>query len=119
MGQNFIRSTAQPHTKSWRREYANASGDLFAGVCAPVERTLLATPTNGGALSEGECVHVRLVEQLVLVFRELSFVAEIEKPSLDVLESLASCYGVLDGYVDEVNNLAGVVSVHVGQRERS
>jgi len=116
MGQNFARKTAQPHTKAWRGEYANASGDLFAGMCAPVERTLLATPRAGINLTEGEPIHVRLVEQRVLVFRDLSQVGEIDKPSFDVLESLATCYGVLDGHVEEVNELANAVSVHVGER---
>lgn len=116
MGQNFARKTAQPHTKSWRSEYANASGDLFAGMCAPVERTLLATPGKNAILSEGESIHVRLVEQRVFVFRDLNQVAEIDKPSLDVLESLATCHGVLDGYVEEINQFANAVSVHVGAR---
>src|SRR5205814_1471707 len=110
MGLAFIRSTARSHTKSWNAEYLKAGSDLFASVSAPIERTLLSTVIPGaGAIRDQECVHVRLLEERVFVYRELTLLGEIEKPSLDIVEGLRSCYGVVDAYVEEVNEIAGVI----------
>lgn len=116
MGLAFIRSTARkPHVKQWSYAYQCAADDLFAGISSTIERVLLATPRLETALCEGQAIHLRLIEERVLAYRGIELAAEIEKPSLDVLEALNQCHGILDGYIKEVNELAGTVSIHVGK----
>ena len=116
MGLNFIHKTAASHTKAWSAEFQKASRDMFAADCIVVDRTYLATIRDRDLLKNGDCVNVRLVEKRVCVYKELRFAAEIEKPSLDLLENLNTCFGILPGQVEETNDLAGVASVHVGGR---
>lgn len=115
MGTDFIRSTASAHTKSWSAEYQKAADDLFVQHCASYGRSFLAIPHSHIALREGEPVYVRAIQERVLVFRDLSPIAEIEMPTLDLKESLGASCGILDGYIDDVNPLANVVSIHIGK----
>lgn len=117
MGLAFIRSTArQPHVKQWSEAYQRAADDLFAGISSPIDRILIATPAPGTSMCEGEPVHIRLVQERVLAYRDVVPVAELAKPSLDVLEALNECYGILDGHINEVNHLAGTISIQVGKK---
>ncbi len=115
MGTDFIRSNASAHTKSWSAEYQQAADDLFVQHCASYGRSFLAIPQTHIALREGEPVHVRAIQEKVIVFRDLSPIAEIEMPTLDLKESLDASCGILDGYIDDVNPLANVVSIHIGK----
>lgn len=118
MGLAFIRSTARkPHVKQWSYAYQCAADDLFAGIFSAIDRVLLAIPTPGSAVCEGEAVYLRLVDERVLAYKGVEPVAELEKPSLDVLEALNHCHGILDGSVKEVNELAGTLAIHVGKKE--
>lgn len=116
MGLNFIHKTAATHTTAWNAEFHKAAQDIFAAPCGVIDRTYLAPMYGKDLLKEGDCINVRLIEERVLVYKELQLAAEIDKPSMDLRESLNSCYGILPGQIDEVNDLAGVVSVHVGER---
>jgi hypothetical protein len=68
-------------------------------------------------LQELDPVTVRLSNDRVLVLKDIFPLAEIEKPSLDLIETLGACHGVLAGFIDETNNFAGTVSVYVGSKE--
>lgn len=115
MGIDFIRSRAASHTKAWSAEYRRAGDDMFAQHCASYGRSFLATPQSHIAIHEGDPVYVRTVNEQVLVMRELSPIAKIDKPTLDLMESLNAGCGILDAYVDDVNPLANVISVHIGK----
>ncbi len=116
MGLNFIHKTAVTHTTAWSTEYQKAAQDMFAAPCDVIDRTYLAPMRDKGVLNVGDCVNVRLMNERVLVYKDLQLAAEIDKPSLDLRESLNSCYGILPGQIEETNDLAGVASVHVGAR---
>lgn len=115
MGTDFIRSRASAHTKSWSAEYRRAADDLFAQHCTSYGRSFLAIPQSHVTFREGEPVYVRAIQERVLIFRDLSPIAEIEMPTLDLKESLDASCGILGGYIDDVNPLANVVSVHIGR----
>jgi hypothetical protein len=117
MGLAFIRSTARkPHIKQWSYAYQSAADDLFAGLSAAVGRVLLAVPRPGSAVCEGEPIHLRLIDERVLAYKGVVPVADLERPSPDVLEALVQCYGILDGSIKEVNELAGTLSIEVGKK---
>lgn len=117
MGLAFIRSTARkPHVKQWSYAYQCAADDLFAGISSAIDRVLLAIPRPGSAVCEGEPVYLRLIDERVLAYKGIEPIAELEKPSLDVLEALNQCHGILDGSVKEVNELAGTLSIQVGKK---
>lgn len=115
MGTDFIRSKASAHTKSWSAEYRRAADDLFAQHCASYGRSFLAIPHPHVAFQEGEPVYVRAIQERVLVFRDLSPIAEIETPTFDLKESLDASCGILDGHIDDVNPIANVISVNIGR----
>jgi len=119
MGTDFIRSNAKSHTKSWSAEYQRAADDLFVQHCASYGRSFLAIPQTNISLQEGDPVYVRAIAEKVLVFRDLSPIAEIEIPTLDLKESLNASCGILDAYIDDVNPLANVVSIHIGREMRN
>lgn len=117
MGIDFIRSRANSHRKSWSAEYQHAADDLFAQHCASYGRSYLAIPQTKIEIHENEPVYIRGVHEKVLVMRDLSPIAEIEKPTLDLKESLNASCGILDAYIDDINRLANVVSVRIGKKE--
>ena len=117
MGLDFIRKTALSHTKAWSTEFRRAADDLFAPTSTSVRRSFLATVVDEGVLQEGDPVIIRLSNDRVLVLKDIYPLAEIEKPSLDLIETLSASHGVLAGFIDETNNLARAVSVHVGDKE--
>lgn len=115
MGADFIRSQASSHTKSWSAEYQRAAEDLFSQHSASYGRSFLATVRSECPIHEGDFVHVRLLDNQVLVLRDLSLIAEIDKPTLDLKESLDASYGIVDGYIEELNPFTNVISVHIGR----
>jgi hypothetical protein len=115
MGLNYIYKTRLPNTKSWSAAFQRASRDIFSADCLIVDRTYLAPLRDATVLKSGDFVNVRLIEEKVLIFKDIRIAAEIEKPSLDLLENLNCANGILPGEVEEVNELAGVASVHVGR----
>ena len=118
MGLAFIRSTARkPHVKQWSYAYQCAADDLFAGISTAVDRILLAIPRSGSPVCEGDAIHLRLIDERVLAYKGIEPVAELERPSLDILEALNQWHGILDGSVKEVNELAGMLSIRVGKKE--
>ena len=118
MGLNFILKTAIPHTKAWKADFQDAARDMFAADCVVIDRSYLASQRDPAALELGDHVNVRLSGNQVLVYKDICLVAEIVKPSLDLIENLNSCYGILSGQVDDTNEMAKVVSVRVGRREK-
>lgn len=117
MGLAFIRSTARkPHVKQWSYAYQCAADDLFAGISTAIERVLLAIPLPGSTVCEGDAIHLRLIDERVLAYKGIEPIADLEKPSLDVLEALNQCHGILDGSIKEVNELAGTLSIRVGRK---
>lgn len=117
MGLDFLRKTALSHNKAWSVEFRQAADDLFAPTYMSIRRSFLASIYEEGVLEEGDPVTVRLSNDRVLVLKDIYPLAEIEKPSLDLIETLSACHGVLAGFIDETNNLARVVSVRVGEKE--
>lgn len=114
MGLNFVHKTAVAHRTAWAAEFRRAAGDMFAASCKVIDRTYLAAIV-GNDLNDGDDVNVRLINERVLVYKDLSLAGEIDKPSLDLVETLKSCYGILPGQIEETNDL-GFASVHVGIR---
>lgn len=119
MGLDFLRKTAKAHTKAWNAEFQRGAEDLFAPNCSTIRRSFLASVIAQGTLHEGDEVSVRLHNDRVIVLRDLAPLAEINKPSLDLVETLNACFGVLHGVVEETNDLADTVSVFVGSKEVS
>lgn len=117
MGVDFLRKTKLAHAKAWSTEFQRSSEDLFAPTCDSLRRSFLASVSDEAALREGDPVTVRLVNDQVLVLKEIYPIARIEKPSLDLVEHLAACYGVLPGYIDDTNEFARTVSVFVGEKK--
>ena len=117
MGVDFLSKTAQSHTKAWSREFQRAADDLFAATPTSIRRSFLASVLEEGTLHEGDPVTVRLSSDRVIVLKDIYPLAEIEKPSLDLVETLSACHGVLAGFIDETNEYAGAVSVYVGERD--
>lgn len=117
MGIDFLHKTGKQHTKAWSDEFLRGSEDLFAPSFASIRRSFLASLLEEGALKEGDPVIVRHCNDRVLVLRDIYPLAEIEKPSLDLLETLNACCGVLSGFVEEVIDCAGAVSVRIGREE--
>jgi len=116
MGLNFIHKTAKPHSKALRAEFRHASTDLFAGPGGTIDRTYLSPVLELGLLKPGDCVNVRYVKGRILVYKDLRLAAEIDKPTLELQESLNSCHGILPGQIEETFEVAHTVSVHVGPR---
>jgi hypothetical protein len=116
MGLNFIYKTAKPHSKACRDEVRRASTDLFGGP-GTVDRTYLAPVLELGLLKPGDAVSVRYVKGRVLVYKDLRLGAEIDKPTMELQESLNACHGILPGQIEEAYELAHTVAVHVGPRK--
>lgn len=117
MGLDFLRKTAKEHTKAWNAEFQRGAEDLFAPTCSTIHRSFLASVVAQGTLHEGDEVAIRLHNDRVMVLKDLFPLAVIDKPSLDLVETLNACFGVLHGVVDETNDLADTVSVFIGDKE--
>ena len=118
MGLDFLRKTAKAHTKAWDTEFQRGADDLFAPTCAPIHRSFIASVVAHGELQEGDTVALRLHDDRVVVMKDLYELAVIDKPSLDLVETLHACFNVLDGTIEETNEFAGTVSVLVGEKGR-
>lgn len=114
MGTDFLRKTGKPHTKAWSDEFIRGADDLFAPTSASIRRSFLASLLEDGTLREGDQVVVRHCDDRVFVLKDIYPLAEIDKPSLDLLETLGACHGVLAGVVEETIEFAKAVSVRVG-----
>lgn len=119
MGLDFLRKTAKAHTKAWDTEFQRGADDLFALTHASIHRSFLASVVAHGELEEGDPVVIRLHGDRVLVMKDLYEFAVIDKPSLDLVETLEACFNVLNGTIEETNEFAGTVSVFIGERGRA
>lgn len=117
MGIDFLHRTGKQHTKAWSDEFLRGSNDLFAPTFASIRRSFLASLLEEGTLKEGDPVIVRHCNDRVLILRDIYPLAEIEKPSLDLLETLSASYGILPGVIEETIDFASAVSVRIGGEE--
>ena len=116
MGTEFIRSTAVSYTKQWSAEYEHAADDLFVQDCISHGQSFIVSPHPNYQTEEGEPLHVRLIDDRVFVLRDLVIIGEIERPTVDLRESLDSGCGIRDAFIDEVNEYAQTYSVCIGTK---
>lgn len=114
MGLDFIRKAAKPFNKGLDQSLVElATPGLFTVQpdCQP--RTYAATILGGKVLSCGEELNIRLSDGKVVAQRGIDTVAEIGSPPKDLVEALVKSYGVAQGTVQEVYEMADTAEVAV------
>ncbi len=114
MGLDFVKSTAAVHKKARREAFDDASLDMFSSFHALPDRVFLAEIVGHPIVEEQQLVLIRLVEDRVCVFEGVVEIAEIEQPSPELRDQLNSCYGLIQGQIEEINDLSNTFSIRVG-----
>jgi hypothetical protein len=113
MGFDYINSQSKMHTKSWNDQFMRSADNLFSAPRTNIERTFIAKTISPFSLPEGEQVYVRKIEGKVLIFKDLTQVCNVENPSLSLMESLNSSYGMMSGVIVENIDSANLVLIKV------
>lgn len=113
MGFDYINSQSKAYTKAWNDQFLRSADNLFSAPRTNIERTFIAKKTNQISLLEGDSVWVRKIEERVVVFKDLTAVCGVENPSMSLLESLSSSYGMMAGVVVENIDAVSLVMIKV------
>ena len=114
MGLDFIRKAAKPFDKGLDHSLVElATPGLFTVQpdCQP--RTYAAAIQSGKELSYGEELNIRLINGKVVAQKGIDTVAEIDSPPRDLVEALMKSYGVAQGKVQDVYEMADTAEIAV------
>lgn len=114
MGLDFIRKAAKSFDKGLDQSLVElATPGLFTVQpdCRP--RTYAAAICSGKELSCGEELNIRLSDGKVVAQKGIDTVAEIDSPPRDLVEALVKSYGVAQGKVQEVYEMADTAEIAV------